>query len=285
MTIQALHSDVIIRVPDGVYGVILGKLHTDYWRFGCLVGENDCIISPMYQFYWKGSEIPLGKRFITEIPHIVNDIFEIANQIQVIHRHEGNSLQAKVLTENPSPRETYYTLSQRRVKIYTPHFCKFLVTAKGTKHCAGSMTLVTFAKMKSSESGPIANVVAHFCSSLYMYQGHVEVSKRSFVFLFMTLPCETTRNRDNYLVKVLYSFKNSSIYHFMQDILQKENWNGDVEVTQVPLSKDDYNKRTSSLKLSFCAFSEKEKPRWRGYRGADMKKVLCFKVLFITQCY
>ena len=182
VTIQALLSDVILHVPDGVYGVILGKLHTDYWRFGSLVDENDCIISPMYQFYWKGSEIPLGKRFIIEIPHIVKDIFKIANQIQVIHKHEGSSVQAKVLTENPNPTETYYTLSQRRVKIYTPHFCKFLVTAKGTECCSESMTLMAFAKMKSTESGPMATVVVYFCSSLFMEEGHRKVRNHHTVF-------------------------------------------------------------------------------------------------------
>ena len=175
VTVQALHSDVILHVPDGVYGIILGKLHTDYWRFGCLVGENDCIISPMYQFYWKGSEISLGKRFIVEIPHTVKNIFEIASKIQVIHRHKGISLQAKALTESPNPTETYYTLSQRRVKIYTPHFCKFLVTAKGTECCAESMTMVTFAKMRLTESGPMATVVAYFCSSLHICEGHQSV--------------------------------------------------------------------------------------------------------------
>ena len=33
VTIQALHSDVILHVPDGVYGIIRGKVHTDHWRF------------------------------------------------------------------------------------------------------------------------------------------------------------------------------------------------------------------------------------------------------------
>ena len=44
VTIQALHSDVILHVHDGVSGIILGNIHTDHWNFKHLVPENDCII-------------------------------------------------------------------------------------------------------------------------------------------------------------------------------------------------------------------------------------------------
>ena len=50
VTIQALHSDVILHVPDGVYGIILGNIHADHWRFRHLVGRDDCIISPISEF-------------------------------------------------------------------------------------------------------------------------------------------------------------------------------------------------------------------------------------------
>ena len=176
MTIQALHSDVILHVPDGVYGIILGNIHTDHWRFRHLVPEEDCIIGPMCQFLLKGSVVADGIRFMIQVPHIVKNIHELGEKVKVIHRDNGVASKAKFITPRQDPSEVYYSLNQRYVEISTPHFCKFLVTAEDAECCAGSMTLLTFAKMTSTESGPMANVVAHFCSAHYLYDGYKQVN-------------------------------------------------------------------------------------------------------------
>ena len=92
VTIQALHSDIILHVPDGVYGVILGNIHTDHWRFRHLVPERDCIIGPMCEFHFKGSEIPSRARFRILVPHIVTNVAANLDHIRV--KHQGASHEA-----------------------------------------------------------------------------------------------------------------------------------------------------------------------------------------------
>ena len=71
VTIQVLHSDVILHVPDGVYGIIFGNVHTDHWRFTSTVHENDCIIGPICEFdLSKGSNIPDEAMFRIQVTHI-----------------------------------------------------------------------------------------------------------------------------------------------------------------------------------------------------------------------
>ena len=175
VTIQALHSDVILHVPDGVYGIILGNIHTDHWRFRHLVPENDCIISPICNFYWKDSDIKSATKFKLQVCHIFQNIYTIADKIKVIRRENGESITAKYFTPKQDPSMVYYNFNHRYIDILTPNFSKFFVTAEGLECCASSMTVVSFAKMRNSESGPVANVVAHFGSAHYIYQGYREV--------------------------------------------------------------------------------------------------------------
>ena len=71
VTIQALHSDVILHVPDGVYGIILGNIHTNHWKFANIVHEKDCIIGPICEFdLSRGSKIPNEAMFRIQVTHI-----------------------------------------------------------------------------------------------------------------------------------------------------------------------------------------------------------------------
>ena len=57
--------------------------------------------------------------------------------------------------------------------------------------------------------------------------------------------------------------------------MEREGWIGDSEKREIPLSSDDYNKRKSSLKLSFSARNGKEE-YWRSYKDTKMKMVIDF---------
>ena len=67
--------------------------------------------------------------------------------------------------------------------------------------------------------------------------------------------------------------KINAISEFPKEIMKRENWSGDSEKSQKPLSADDYDKKKSSLKLSISATNEKGELRWRGYRDTKMKMV------------
>ena len=176
VTIQALHSDVILHVPDGVYGIILGNIHTDHWRFRHMFPENDCIISPICEFFFKGSDIPNLARFHIEVPHIVKDIHHIRKKIKVQHWHNRILSDAKYLTSIQTPEEVYYKINSQCVELFTPHFCQFFISAEGINCCSGRAAMLAFSKMEWSDSGPLANLALYFGSVHHMYNDYRQVN-------------------------------------------------------------------------------------------------------------
>ena len=73
-TIHALHANVILHVPEGVFGIILGNVHTNFRTFSHLVQEADCIISPMCEFELHNyDDIPRSAWYTIQVPHIVKN--------------------------------------------------------------------------------------------------------------------------------------------------------------------------------------------------------------------
>ena len=176
VTIQAAQSDVILHVPDGVYGIILGNIHTDHWRFRHLVSEKDCIIGPICEYFFKGSEIPGEARFNMQVPHIVQDIHRIGKTIKVKCRHEGFFSHAEALSRRKNPNMPYFKFNNQHVEIYTPHFCQFFITAEGINCCSKRAAMLAFSKMELSESGPLAKTALYFGSANLMFKDYRQAS-------------------------------------------------------------------------------------------------------------
>ena len=179
VTIQALHSDVILHVPDGVYGVILGNIHTDHWRFRHLVGKDDCIISPICQFHFHGSEITSASRFGLQVPHNVKHINQVQAKIRVNH---GKLSPRYMETALPFSRElnstdVFYACYPRHIEVSSPHFSGFLISAEGVNCCAGSAVMLAFSMIEPSEVGPVANIATYFCSSHHILNGYRQVNE------------------------------------------------------------------------------------------------------------
>ena len=182
VTIQALHSDVILHVPDGVYGIILGNVHTDHWRFRHLVPENDCIIGPMCEFHVKGSKIPCA-RFRIQVPHIVSDIKRVRDYLKV--RHMGSLDSSYITEENPAQKalhcpDTYYTVDNQYFNIFTPTFSKFLIFAEGINCCSDRTRVFPFSRKTSNG----LNVRLYFCSPHYQEKDYHEVFECLSLYLY-----------------------------------------------------------------------------------------------------
>ena len=145
MTIQALHSDVILHVPDAVYGIILGNILTDHWRFRHLVRKKDCIISPICEFHFHGSTIEPKPMFRLLIPHTLRNIKKTSRYVQVKFQMKEKAVlhEAKHLTseDRTISRDVLYKIHRSYVEILTRHFTKFFVTAKEIECCGGSCLL------------------------------------------------------------------------------------------------------------------------------------------------
>ena len=177
VTIQALHSDVILHVPDGVYGIILGNIHTDHWRFRHLVPKDDCIIGPICEFFFRGTDALKEEKFILNVPHVLSDARQARNKIKVKHRSQSNGTlsYARPYNRIQNPEDVYYSCTSTHAEIHTPHFCEFFVTAEGINCCSRNAMMLAFSKMEMDDSGPLANVILYFGTVHYRYQDYRQV--------------------------------------------------------------------------------------------------------------
>ena len=186
VNIQALHSDLILHVPEGVYGIILGNIHTDHWRFKHLVKDTDCIIGPICDYYIFDTPRKATKRdnFIIEVPHIVKNIHEVNGTIQVMRQPNGSlaltPIQPLVPGDNADQNDAFYSVHKKYIKISTPHFSRFIVTAKGINCCSGSVEMLVFSKMDMNDTQPLFHVNIYLCSLHYVLQDYSQVYSKLF---------------------------------------------------------------------------------------------------------
>ncbi len=165
--IQAPDSDVILHVPQGVTGVILGKIHTDHWRFNHLVDNMGCFVSPRPEFHFFGNKLPTGLTFTTQISLSVEITKNIARKIQVWNRKSKGTpfqLLPKGPTNNHSEgsAEKYFTINGQSICIHAPDFCDNVVTLKDIHCCSRRAKLMIFSKMSHVLGTPIADVSLRF---------------------------------------------------------------------------------------------------------------------------
>ena len=161
MTIQALHSNIILHVPDGLHGIILGNIHTDHWRFKHYVKENECIIAPMCEFYFRPFvDNSPNSVFRIQIPHFVANIYRVKNYLKVRHM---SSLESRYVQEEDSvqipeqDRSMYYTLDNQYINIITSTFCKFLISAEAINCCSDRTRVMLFSNLRLYFCGPHYN--------------------------------------------------------------------------------------------------------------------------------
>ena len=177
VTIQALYADVILYVPDGVYGIILGNIHTNHWKFTNFVHDDDCIIGPICEFHLsKGSMTPDKAMFRIQVAHIARQTSDIGKiRVKQGQRNEFFEIQPFSRTLL-SDVDSYFKANSRYVDIYTHHFSDYIIYAEERNCCGQSIAMNRFSKMDEVESDPMATVILHFCSYHYIFEGYREVS-------------------------------------------------------------------------------------------------------------
>ena len=202
--IRARHSEVILHVPEGVYGIILGNVYSTLWRLSHLVRENDTVISPMCEFELHSyMDIPKGAWYKIQVPHIVNNIAEARDQIRVKYQDKHGEFidYAEMLLPEEGPPvdsvNVYYRLCHRHVEIFTPHFSQFIVYAKNTpieqlttipepiNCCTRGAEMLVFTKMMTE--GELLELSVYLCSSHYPDRDYKQVKYFSAKVLFLIL--------------------------------------------------------------------------------------------------
>ena len=168
--IQGNNSDVILRVPHGVHGAILAKIHSNYDMFNHHIPQNNCLLGPICEYHLEcalGKPHRKGAKFLIQVPHIVRDIESTRKCIRV--RHGKIRGEAPLEVENQlmesQDGDVAYDINDRYVEIHTTHFSGFLVTAECLKCCATSANVLLFGSLSNiPHAEPLATLRVYFSS-------------------------------------------------------------------------------------------------------------------------
>ena len=216
-TIKARHSEVILHIPKGVYGIILGNVYTALSQLKHLVGPNDTIIGPICVFeLHRYKDIPKGAWYKIQVPHIVKNIAEARDKIKFKYQdqHQESIRYAKCLLSGEDPPidsvNVYYRLCCNHVEIFTMHFSQFIIYAENTpieelitipepiNCCTRSGELLVFAL----ELDPAIQLSVYLCSSHYPdrdYRQVVYSITNYAVFPILTFPSASHTGQFNYM--------------------------------------------------------------------------------------
>ena len=185
---------------------------TDHWNFRNWVPENDCIISPMSEYYFKGSDIPSRSRFRIQVPHILQDIHLNRNKIKVQHRQNGIFSDAKPLIRRQDLKGVYYKVNEKYVEILSPHFCQFFITTEGINCCSGRATMLAFSMMERRKPYPFVKAAVYFGSAHHVFNDYrqVQLLTTSFTDILIPLVLNPIHIANKLFFKVY--FNNVTIY-------------------------------------------------------------------------
>ena len=184
MTVQAPNSDVILLVPPGIHGVILGTIHTDHSSFAHLAHEWECIVSPICEFQVVDlSETPQQEYFRLQVPHIIQDIKAARDKIrvQLLSNDDEDTKNAKNLLglqKAAEDNQVKFSVVGKYVEIFTRHFSRIVVSAEGIDHCCRQVKMLVFSKLippMVKRPKPRANAVVFFTSSFAEISDYLQV--------------------------------------------------------------------------------------------------------------
>ena len=187
-TIVPQNSQVILHVPEGLLGVILGNVYENIKTLNYLVKETDCIVSPMCEFELHSIDaFRQGVLVKIQVPHIVKNP-NVREKIRVISRdryHQSIEYAEELLPEEepPDSDNIYYRIKEKYIEIFTHHFSQYIAYAEDTTFeevvttedagediphcCSKNVELLVFTKWIQKGTDPLLEVILHMCSSHY----------------------------------------------------------------------------------------------------------------------
>ena len=186
--IQAAKSEVILHVPEGVYGALLANIHTNAARFIHHIPKSDCLVAPICEYHlqpYLQEEVCLGngkrikqlsprpvsspqkKKYIIKIPHIVRNI-ENVHYLKVRH---GNLHSGVLVTDDERNDEKgekmEYNIGDKYVTILASHFSGYIITAEGIRCCGKTANLLFFGSLRNRpDTQPLAMVKVFISSKV-----------------------------------------------------------------------------------------------------------------------
>ena len=203
------NSRVILHVPGGLHGVILGNVYDNLKMINHLVNESDCILGPMCEFEFHSyKDIPEGAWIKIEVPHIVKNP-KVTDSIKVISRDRYLDCieyvhRLAVGEEPPDCDNVYYWFTETCIEIFTQHFSQFIVyaenttlddiTGKSSQECCSRMAeFLVFTKwIKDGCNEHLLEVTFYMCSLYYAQMNYRKVFK---IYYLLNKDAKSFRNQ------------------------------------------------------------------------------------------
>ena len=166
-TIMPRNSRVILHMPEGYHGVLLGNVHENFEMFKHLVKATDCIVSPMCEFEFHCFDHIPERAFIKiEVPpHCKSPKMEGSIKVISRDRYQDCIAYAQKLEpwqKPPDRQNMYFRFNETHIEIFSNHFSQFIVFAENrsmaevvTDHncCTRCVEILGFEKWIRSHDG------------------------------------------------------------------------------------------------------------------------------------
>ena len=186
-TVQAKGSAAKLTIPQGVQGVLLGKVHTNISRFLRHIPRNECVVGPICEYsihtLLKGPPIPQDVQYQIKIPYILKDVYKVHKErIRVRHGniYSTDTPLGKIRRKPDSGgADVYYDVGEKYINVRTNHFSAILITAEGVNCCSGTANVLVFGLLKNiPDKEPLATVKVYLSSVLSDLQDFESVSNK-----------------------------------------------------------------------------------------------------------
>ena len=164
--LQGAYSEVGLRIPEGLRGVVYGCVHTDPRPFLNAIPDNECLVAPIVEYYFTpdGCRQNKMKMFAIKMRHCVKEPSDLSG---IVVRHGDIHTNKEFQT---APTGTcFYEVDAQFITIYTTRFSQFICTRPGcVQSCVGQAKAFVFGKILPYTSlAPVASLRLYVCSPLH----------------------------------------------------------------------------------------------------------------------
>ena len=164
-------SDISIETDEGVKGIIMQHIHTDFHIIRDVISRRECLISPVVHFYTvesAGDSSLYGYRYKVTIPHCLSGSHDSSSiKVRYGNIYRGTLREMK-LGRPQGGFKPFYEIQDKSITVYANHFCDVVCTSTH-KICTSKILALPFGLIRTLDSDKQTNVKVKIflCSILY----------------------------------------------------------------------------------------------------------------------
>ena len=190
-------SDISIETDEGVKGIIMQHIHTDFQIIRDVTSSRECLISPVVRFHTVesvGDPSACGYRYKVTIPHCLPRNHDSSSiRVRYGNIYKGTLKEMK-LGKHQEGFKPFYEIQDKSITVYANHFCDVVCTS-AQKICTSKILTLPFGLIRTFDTGSAeqtnVKVKIFLCSILYSSTSLQKV--RPFLFKFLSSSCEVFR--------------------------------------------------------------------------------------------